>query len=130
MNGVFLVLRGDSVHLTADKGKLNDIGRDFEWKINDANNMGNNNLQSDSSITVSFDEAKDYNISLTQDGTSYIETKKFKVFDSKKKYDEYVNFVNSKRGQVLGNSRQNPRKFRYNAPKDGYIYGYNKFSKR
>ncbi len=129
MNGVFLVLRGDSVHLTADKSKLNDIGRDFEWKINDANNMGNNNLQSDSSITVSFDEAKDYNISLTQDGTSYIETKKFKVFDSKKKYDEYVNFVNSKRGQVLGNSRQNPRKFRYNAPKDGYIYGYNKFSK-
>ena len=57
------------------------------------------------------------------------ETKKFKVFDSKKKYNEYVNYINSKRGQVLGNSRQNPRKFQFNAPKDGYVYGYNKFSK-
>ena len=83
----------------------------------------------DTSIVISFGEAKEYKISLTQDGTSYNETKKFKVFDNKKKYNEYVNYVNSKRGQVLGNSRQNPRKFQFNAPKDGYVYGYNKFSK-
>ena len=127
MNGVFLVLRGDSVTLTADKAKLNDIGRDFEWNKGDADVM--NGTEKDTSFVISFGEAKDYTISLTQDGTSYIETKKFKVFDSKKKYNEYVNYINSKRGQVLGNSRQNPRKFQFNAPKDGYVYGYNKFSK-
>ncbi len=127
MNGVFLVLRGDSVSLLADKGKLNDIGREFEWVNGDADLLSG--TVKDTTIVISFGEAKDYKISLTQDGTSYNETKKFKVFDNKKKYNEYVNYVNSKRGQVLGNSRQNPRKFQFNAPKDGYVYGYNKFSK-
>ena len=127
MNGVFLVLRGDSVTVSADASKLNEIGREFEWVNGDADLLSG--TVKDTSIVISFGEAKEYKISLTQDGTSYNETKKFKVFDNKKKYNEYVNYVNSKRGQVLGNSRQNPRKFQFNAPKDGYVYGYNKFSK-
>ena len=127
MNGVFLVLRGDSVTVSADASKLNEIGREFEWVKGDADLLSG--TVKDTSIVISFSEAKEYKISLTQDGTSYNETKKFKVFDNKKKYNEYVNYVNSKRGQVLGNSRQNPRKFQFNAPKDGYVYGYNKFSK-
>ena len=127
MNGVFLVLRGDSVTVSADASKLNEIGREFEWVNGDADLLSG--TVKDTSIVISFSEAKEYKISLTQDGTSYNETKKFKVFDNKKKYNEYVNYVNSKRGQVLGNSRQNPRKFQFNAPKDGYVYGYNKFSK-
>ena len=126
VNGVFLVLRGDSVKLTADKVKLNDIGRDFKWETGGVILDG---TDTDTSFVISFDVAQDYKVSLTQDGSSYIETKKFKVFDNKKTYDEYINYVNSTRGQVLGNSRQNPRKFQFNAPKDSYVYGYNKFSK-
>ena len=83
MNGVFLVLRGDSVTVSADASSLNEIGREFEWVNGDADLLSG--TVKDTSIVISFGEAKEYKISLTQDGTSYNETKKFKVFDNKKK---------------------------------------------
>lgn len=125
MNGVWLVLKDDSVKLNSNAQKLNDIKKPFAWE-HDANPyLG---TKTDSNIVVSFVDAGDFTISLTQEN-NYIETKKFKVFDNKKSFDDYINYINSTRGQILGNSRQNPRKFQFNAPKDGYVYGYNKYSK-
>jgi gliding motility-associated lipoprotein GldJ len=125
MNGVWLVLKEDSVRLEANTEKLNDIKKSFEWAHNANEFLG---TKTDTNIVISFPDAGEFEISLTQE-TNYIEKKKFKVFENKKSFDEYINYVNSTRGQILGNSRQNPRKFQFNAPKDGYVYGYNKYSK-
>ena len=125
MNGVWLVLADDSVNLSANSEKLNDIKKPFEWSHGALEYSGS---KTDTNITIAFDEAGDYTVSLNQE-TNYVETKKFKVFENKKSFDDYINYINSTRGQILGNSRQNPRKFQFNAPKDGYVYGYNKYSK-
>jgi hypothetical protein len=125
MNGVWLVLRDDSVNLKANVEKLNDIKKPFEWSHSALEYAG---AKTDTNISIAFDAAGDYTVSLNQE-TNYSETKKFKVFDNKKSFDDYINYINSTRGQILGNSRQNPRKFQFNAPKDGYVYGYNKYSK-
>ena len=125
MNGVWLVLADDSVNLSANSDKLNDIKKPFEWSHGALEYSGS---KTDTNITIAFDEAGDYTVSLNQE-TNYVETKKFKVFENKKGFDDYINYINSTRGQILGNSRQNPRKFQFNAPKDGYVYGYNKYSK-
>ena len=125
MNGVWLVLRDDSVNLKANAEKLNDIKKPFEWDHSALEYAGS---KTDTNISIAFDAAGDYTVSLNQE-TNYTETKKFKVFDNKKGFDDYINYINSTRGQILGNSRQNPRKFQFNAPKDGYVYGYNKYSK-
>jgi len=125
MNGVWLVLADDSVNLSANSEKLNDIKKPFEWSHGALEYSGS---KTDTNITIAFDEAGDYTVSLNQE-TNYVETKKFKVFENKKGFDDYINYINSTRGQILGNSRQNPRKFQFNAPKDGYVYGYNKYSK-
>ena len=52
-----------------------------------------------------------------------------KVFDNQKSYDDYIDYINSQRGQILGNSRQDPRKFKFNTPKDSYIYSNSNYSK-
>jgi hypothetical protein len=126
MNGLWLVLKGDSVKLNASSDKLNAIKKPFSWETSDAQIMGGSNQ--DTNVVISFPNAGDYAITLNQEN-DYKETKKFKVFGNKKEFDDYINYVNSTRGQILGNSRQNPRKFQFNAPKDGYVYGYNKYSK-
>jgi formylglycine-generating enzyme required for sulfatase activity len=126
MNGLWLVLKDDSVKLNANAEKLNGIKKPFTWETSDAQIMGGSNQ--DTNVVVSFPNAGDFAITLVQEN-DYKETKKFKVFGNKKEFDDYINYVNSTRGQILGNSRQNPRKFQFNAPKDGYVYGYNKYSK-
>ena len=67
MNGVFLVLRGFIQEpSSADASKLNEIGREFEWVNGDADLLSG--TVKDTSIVISFGEAKEYKISLTQDG--------------------------------------------------------------
>ena len=130
VNGNTLVFIQDTINLKllkADKIVQPEQGKNYnyEWvlpvqEINKAN--------SDSLVTLFFEEAGEYNITLKQPN-GLNETKSVKVFDNQKSYDDYINFVNSQRGQILGNSRQNPRKFKFNAPKDSYIYGNSSYSK-
>ena len=82
----------------------------------------------DSVVTVFYDDAGEYEITLTQPN-GLAEKKMIKVFDNQKSYDEYINYINSQRGQILGNSRQDPRKFKFNTPKDSYIFSNSKYSK-
>ena len=100
MNGVWLVLRDDSVNLKANAEKLNDIKKPFEWDHSALEYAGS---KTDTNISIAFDAAGDYTVSLNQE-TNYTETKKFKVFDNKKGFDDYINYINSTRGQILGNS--------------------------
>jgi len=131
VNGNSMVFIQDTITLTmtkADKIVLPASGNNFnyEWNIGQATEISRAN--SDTVVIISFDQAGEFEIKLSQpNGLSEIKT--IKVFDNQKSYDDYINFVNSQRGQVLGNSRQNPRKFKFNTPKDSYIYSNDNYSK-
>jgi len=132
VNGNTLVFIQDTVTLTmtkADKIVRPESGKNYnyEWKIG-AGATEIAKIKSDTVITLFYDKAGEYEVSLTQPN-GLAETKIIKVFDNQKSYDDYINYINSQRGQILGNSRQDPRKFKFNTPKDSYIYSNSKYSK-
>jgi len=131
VNGNTMVFIQDTITLTmtkADKIVRPAQGNNYNyaWNIGQATEISRAN--SDTVVIISFDQAGEFDVELSQPN-GLTEVKTIKVFDNQKSYDDYINFVNSQRGQVLGNSRQNPRKFKFNTPKDSYIYSNDNFSK-
>jgi gliding motility-associated lipoprotein GldJ len=132
VNGNTLVFIQDTVTLTmskADKIVRPESGKtyNYDWKIG-AGATEIAKINSDSVVTLFYNEAGEYEVTLMQPN-GLAEKKMIKVFDNQKSYDDYINYINSQRGQVLGNSRQDPRKFKFNTPKDSYIYSNSKYSK-
>ena len=115
VNGNTMVFIQDTITITmtkADKIVRPTAGNNynFDWNLGQATEISRAN--SDTVVIISFDQAGEYDITLSQPN-GLKEVKTVKVFDNQKSYDDYINFVNSQRGQVLGNSRQNPRKFKF-----------------
>jgi hypothetical protein len=113
----------------ADKIVRPESGKNhnYEWKIG-AGATEIAKIKSDSVVTLFYNDAGEYEVTLMQPN-GLAETKIIKVFDNQKSYDDYINYINSQRGQILGNSRQDPRKFKFNTPKDSYIYSNSNYSK-
>ena len=132
VNGNTLVFIQDTVTLTmtkADKIVRPDQGSNFNYKWEIGSGATEiSKVKSDSVVTVFYETAGEYEITLLQPN-GLAEKKMIKVFDNQKSYDDYINYINSQRGQILGNSRQDPRKFKFNTPKDSYIYSNSKYSK-
>ena len=113
----------------ADKIVKPESGKsvNYEWELGQASTEIAKTNQ-DSIVTLYFEKAGEYNITLKQpNGLKEIQS--VKVFDNQKSYDDYIDYINSQRGQILGSSRQDPRKFKFNTPQDSYIYGDSKYSK-
>ena len=113
----------------ADKIVRPESGKNYnyDWKIG-AGATEIAKINSDSIVTLFYAKAGEYEVSLTQPN-GLAESKMIKVFDNQKSYDDYIDYINSQRGQILGNSRQDPRKFKFNTPKDSYIYSNSNYSK-
>jgi hypothetical protein len=131
INGITLAFTKDSIKVSVIK--YDKILNEYNWTFdktfsNDVRSEKNNSNISDSVKVFSYDDPGEYTITLEQDN-GLTETKYLKIFDNQKAYDDYIDYVNSQRGQILGNSRQNPRKFKFNSPKDSYIYSNSSFSK-
>ena len=132
INGNTLVFIQDTVTLSmslADKIVRPESGKNYnyDWEIG-AGATEIAKINSDSIVTLFYAKAGEYEVSLTQPN-GLAETKMIKVFDNQKSYDDYIDYINSQRGQILGNSRQDPRKFKFNTPKDSYIYSNSNYSK-
>lgn len=131
INGVTLAFIKDSIRVNVTK--FDKIIIEYDWTFDknptsDLRSEKNYTNKSDSVKVFSFDEAGEYSITLKQEN-GLSETKFIKVFNNQKSYDDYIDYVNSQRGQILGNSRQNPRKFKFNSPKDSYIFSNSAYSK-
>ena len=132
VNGNTLIFVQDT--LTLELKKADKIvkpatagGVNYEWELGQASTEIAKTNQ-DSIVTLYFEKAGEYNITLKQpNGLKEIQS--VKVFDNQKSYDDYIDYINSQRGQILGSSRQDPRKFKFNTPQDSYIYGNSKYSK-
>lgn len=132
INGNTLVFIQDTVTLSmslADKIVRPESGKNYnyEWEVG-AGATEIAKINSDSIVTLFYAQAGEYEVSLTQPN-GLAESKMIKVFDNQKSYDDYIDYINSQRGQILGNSRQDPRKFKFNTPKDSYIYSNSNYSK-
>ena len=132
IKGNTLVFIQDTVTLSmslADKIVRPESGKNYnyDWEIG-AGATEIAKINSDSIVTLFYAKAGEYEVSLTQPN-GLAETKMIKVFDNQKSYDDYIDYINSQRGQILGNSRQDPRKFKFNTPKDSYIYSNSNYSK-
>ena len=128
VNGEYLALIKDDITFTLEKADT--IVKDWEWE--NLQSLPNTTIKSggnknDSSAVVSFDEKGIYDITLMQPN-GLTETHSVRVFDNQRSFDEYVDYVNSQRGKVLGLSRQDHRKFKFNTPDQSFISS-NGFSK-
>jgi gliding motility-associated lipoprotein GldJ len=112
---------GDTVTLSGDKVKLKSSTDKINWdlsKISGASLVKGYSVN-DTVIKLLTSSPSKYSIKLTQG----------KKQSAEKEVDTKGAMVNSTSSKVQINSRQDPRKYKYNAPSEGFIANSGQFSK-